>query len=163
VSRYQIARSGALVYVRAEGLANMKNAPLLHAFLMKARDEGVRSVYIDLSATTGMDSTFMGLMVGMSQCFFEVGGRVAIVRPSPQAYKLLKTLGVDEVVTVVPSAEDVPTAEYLNLEGDADLGQRERAELIRQAHQHLAGINDGNRAKFAAFLQALDNDLKKRG
>jgi anti-anti-sigma factor len=160
-NRYRIARSATMVYVRAEGLANMKTAPALHNFLQRARSEGVTSVYIDLSGCTGMDSTFMGLLVGTSQLFSDAGGRLAVVKPNELCLRLLRMLGVDEVVTVVSDVE-VPTAEYVDIEGDGSVDHTTRAALMRKAHQDLASLNDGNKAKFSAFLKALDADLANK-
>jgi anti-sigma B factor antagonist len=160
-TRYRIARSATMVYVRAEGLANMKTAPLLNAFLAQARDEGTRSAYIDLSGCTGMDSTFMGLLVGQAQSFHEAGGRLAVVKPNEQSLRLLRLLGVDEVVTVVAEVE-VPSAEYIDIHGDTAVDQATRTNLIREAHQNLSSLNDENKAKFGAFLSALDADLAKK-
>jgi len=161
LTRYRIARNATMVYVRVEGLANMKSAPLLHAFLAKARDEGTCSSYIDLSGCLGMDSTFMGLLVGNAQAFNEKGGRLAVVKPNDLCLRLLRQLGVDEVVTVVPDVE-VPSAEYIDIAGDTAVDMKARTDLVRQAHQDLASLNDENRAKFGAFLKALDDDLAKK-
>lgn len=160
-SRYRIARNATMVYVRAEGLANMKTAPLLNAFLARARDEGVRSTYIDLSGCTGMDSTFMGLLVGQADSFREAGGRLAVVKPNELCLRLLRMLGVDEVVTVVAEVE-VPSAEYVDIQGDGPVDQATRTDLVREAHLHLSSLNEENKAKFGAFLSALDADLAKK-
>lgn len=160
-THYRIARSASMVFVRVEGLANMKSAPVLHAFLSKARDEGTRSAYIDLSACQGMDSTFMGLLVGQAQAFEEARGRLVVVKPNELCLRLLKQLGVDEVVTVVAEVE-VPSAEYVDIAGDHAVDASARTELVRQAHLSLAALNDENRAKFGAFLKALDDDLAKK-
>ncbi|MEK7415961.1 MAG: STAS domain-containing protein [Planctomycetota bacterium] len=160
-SRYRIARNTTMVYVRAEGLANMKTAPLLHSFLNSARSEGVKSVYIDLSDCAGMDSTFMGLLVGNAQSFTDAGGRLAVVKPNELCLRLLQQLGVDEVVTVVPDVE-VPSAEYVDIDTHTAVDAKSRADLVRQAHVNLASLNDGNKAKFSAFLKALDADLSKK-
>lgn len=160
-TRYRIARSASMVYVRVEGLGNMKSAPVLNALLNEVRGEGTRSAYIDLSACLGMDSTFMGLLVGQAQGFTDKGGRLAVVKPNELCLRLLRQLGVDEVVTVVPDAE-VPSAEYVDISGDSPVDIKARSDLVRQAHQHLASLNDENRAKFSAFLRALDDDLSKK-
>ena len=160
-THFRIARSATMVYVRVEGLGNLKSAPVLHAFLNDAREEGTKSSYIDLSSCQGMDSTFMGLLVGQAQAFADKGGRLAVVKPNEMCLRLLRMLGVDEVVTVVPEAE-VPSAEYVDIAGDAAIDPKARTELIRQAHQNLASLNDENRAKFSAFLKALDDDLSKK-
>lgn len=160
-SRYRIARSATTVFVQPEGMANLRTAPLLHAFLSRARDDGARSVYVDLSVCTGMDSTFMGLLVGQAQSFAESGGRLAVVKPNELCSKLLTTLGVDQVVTVVPAVE-VPTVEFVDMDSTQAISDEERTRLVRKAHQDLAALNEANKAKFAAFLDALDADLAKK-
>lgn len=158
---FRIARSSTMVYVRVEGLGNMKSAPVLHSFLAKARDEGVKSVYVDLSGCAGMDSTFMGLLVGNAQAFTEKGGRLAVVKPNELCLRLLRQLGVDEVVTVVAEVE-VPSAEYVDIDGATAVDIKARTDLVRQAHQNLASLNPENRSKFSSFLKALDDDLAKK-
>lgn len=158
---FRIARSSTMVYVRVEGLGNMKSAPVLHSFLANARDEGVKGVYVDLSDCAGMDSTFMGLLVGNAQAFAEKGGRLAVVKPNELCLRLLRQLGVDEVVTVVSEIE-VPSAEYVDIDGATAVDMKARTELVRQAHQNLASLNPENRSKFSSFLKALDDDLAKK-
>jgi hypothetical protein len=84
-----------------------------------------------------------------------------VVKPNELCLRLLKQLGVDEVVTVVAEA-DVPTAEYHDINADQAVDQKTRTDLVRQAHQNLASLNDENKAKFSAFLAALDADLAKK-
>ena len=93
--------------------------------------------------------------------FADAGGRLAVVKPNELCLRLLKQLGVDEVITVVPLVE-VPSVEYIDLAGDSAVEQAARIELVRQAHQNLSSLNDLNRAKFSAFLTALDEDLNKK-
>jgi anti-anti-sigma factor len=155
---YQIARHETSVYVRAHGLANMKNAPLLDSFLRAELDQGARVACVDLSACAGMDSTFMGTLVGYAQEYAAVGGRLVIVRPGDANLRLLMLLGVHEIVAVLPACSD-PGLQFVELVAQHALGARERMEVVRRAHQSLIALSEANRQRFGAFLAALDADL----
>lgn len=157
---YHVARSGEVVFVRSSGLANMKNAPMLDAFLNTEVDQGARTVCVDLSSCTGMDSTFMGLLVGFARQLELQKGRLVIVNPSPANLKLLQMLGVTMVVTVLEN-EPAPEVEFVTLASDPLMSPLQRMELIQKAHQNLVKLTDTNQQKFAAFLAALQKDLDK--
>jgi anti-anti-sigma factor len=161
-SNYLVARHGHVVYVRAVGLANMKNAPVLDAFLGAEVTEQVHTVCIDLSACTGMDSTFMGLLVGSLQRIRPSGGKLVVVNPTESNLKLLQMLGVADVLPVLEGCE-LPVLEFVSLSGSPNLSPVQRMELVKRAHQNLIALNEANKAKFATFLQALEADLAKLG
>lgn len=158
---FHVASSNDTIYVRAIGICSMKNAPVLDAFLARSRDDGARTICIDLSEVTGMDSTFMGLMVGHSHDYTEIGGRLVVVRPSDKSLALLQLLGLTEILPVLVCSE-CPAATFIPLTDDPGFSQAQRADLIRRAHQSLAGLNEANRTKFEPFLKALEQNLAKR-
>lgn len=157
---FHVARDGASLYVRAVGLANMKNAPMLDAFFhAEIVDQG--TVCVDLSGCSGMDSTFMGLLVGTSATLKTKAGRLVVVNPSEICVKLLDMLGISEVLPVV-GACTAPQLEFIELgAGGVAIGMLQRMEMIRRAHQALIGVNEANHAKFTAFMTALEADLAK--
>lgn len=158
---YLVARLGKTVFVRSVGLANMKNAPMLDSFLREELARGASLVCVDLSTCSGMDSTFMGLLVGFSQELVRVDGRLVVVNPTAQNLKLLDMLGVSEVLAVVMQA-DSAELEFVVIPASPAVSPLQRLEIIRRAHQHLADLNTSNEAKFTAFIQALEGDLRKR-
>ena len=160
VSSYQVARLGSTVFVRSVGLANMKNAPMLDSFLREVIRQGVLLVCVDLSSCSGMDSTFMGLLVGFSQELSEVKGRLVVVNPTEQNQRLLDMLGVSEVLPVV--AHSSPgELEFVVIPASPLVSPIQRLEIIQRAHQHLIELNQTNVKKFSAFLEMLEVDLEK--
>lgn len=155
---YRAARAGSTVYVRVVGLAGMRNAPVLDAFLESGRGQQVATVCIDLSDCLGMDSTFMGTIVGHAQALAEAHARLVIVRPGDKNRHLLAMLGVTEVVAVVDAGEP-PAVAFQELDESQSVGTVERMELIQQAHQRLAALSEANAQKFSPFLKALEADL----
>ena len=159
-SSYQVARLGSTVFVRSVGLANMKNAPMLDSFLREVIRHGALLVCVDLSSCSGMDSTFMGLLVGFSQELSEVKGRLVVVNPTEQNQRLLDMLGVSEVLPVV--AQSSPTElEFVVIPASPMVSPLQRLEIIQRAHQHLVELNQTNVTKFSAFLEMLEVDLEK--
>jgi anti-sigma B factor antagonist len=157
---FQVARSGTTVFVRSSGLANMKNAPTLEAFLNTAIEQGATTACIDLNGCTGMDSTFMGLLVGTHKLLSEHAGRLVVVNPGPSNLRLLVMLGVTLVVPVIES-EPAPEVEFVVLNSEPQMGTVQRMELVLRAHQNLVKLSETNIGKFSAFLAALDRDLAK--
>ena len=157
---FHVARSGTTVFIRSSGLANMKNAPMLEFFLTTAIEQGATTACIDLSACTGMDSTFMGLLVGTHKLLTEQKGRLVVVNPGVANLRLLEMLGVTVVVPVVEK-QAPPDAEFVVMTSEPQMGPVQRMELVQRAHQNLVKLSDANVAKFSAFLAALDKDLAK--
>ncbi len=161
---YQVARSGSDIYVRVVGPASMKNVPVLDAFLRAEVEAGARRVCIDLKACGGMDSTFMGTMVGCHKRLMEVtgdgAGSLVIVNPGPSNRKLLDMLGLSSVLPVIASQVQ-PEMALVDLVAGESMSPMARAELIRNAHEHLVALSESNRAKFGAFLESLKADLKR--
>jgi len=157
---FHVARSGTTVFVRSSGLANMKNAPMLEFFLTTAIEQGATTACIDLGACTGMDSTFMGLLVGTHKLLSEHKGRLVVVNPGTANLRLLEMLGVTMVVPVVEH-QAAPDAEFVVMTSEPQMGPVQRMELVQRAHQNLVKLSEANVSKFSAFLTALDKDLAK--
>jgi anti-sigma B factor antagonist len=158
---FQVARADGVVYVRAVGQANMRTAPLLDVFLQETLSQPVQLVCIDLSVCTGMDSTFMGLLVGTSQSLGQRRARLVIVNPSAHNLRVLQMLGVETVVPVIERCLPVD-GDFCVLSGPAAVSPAQRLELVHRAHLHLSAVSEANRSAFAPFLSALQADLRRR-
>lgn len=157
---YEVARDGSTVIIRALGLSSMKNAPVLDAFLGDVLHQKILMICVDLSGCAGMDSTFMGILVGRSHQCIEQGGRLVIVNPTANSQRLMAMLGLDVVIPVI-ECEQKPELKFINLDAYAAISPRIRLELIKRAHEDLAALSESNQGKFAAFLVALERDLNK--
>ena len=160
-SGFRVARDEGTLYVQASGLANMKNAPLLDALFQSETGLDLHMVCVDLAQCTGMDSTFMGLLVGTSSTMKANGHRLVVLNPSELCTKLLDMLGVSEVVPVLAHVH-APEVTFVDLgEASVPVGAIQRMEVIRRAHHALASVNEANHAQFAGFITALEADLAR--
>ena len=79
----QVARGGGVVVIHVVGSGNMVIAPVLNEFIEKERQAGFKRYIFDLSQCRGLDSTFMGCMVGLSNALTkDHGGRGQMEEPA---------------------------------------------------------------------------------
>lgn len=157
---YRVAILGERVYVRVDGLGSMKNAQTLRSFGDKMVQEGFQSFLLDLEGCTGMDSTFMGTIMGLALA--TAGGAapgVVILNAAPSLISSLDTLGVSKFVRINPDIELPQDLDLRDL-GRHDLPPRERMIMIQQMHRHLLECQEANRERFGRFLEALERDLE---
>jgi anti-anti-sigma factor len=140
----------------------MKNAPMLDVFLQEEIRLQATTACVDLSACTGMDSTFMGVMVGCSQQLVKSGGRLIIVNPTEHNLRLLHMLGVSAVLPVLATLRPQTKGSNSSICRPPRRSRPlQRAELVKRAHQNLVALTESNHAKFTPFLTALEADLAR--
>ena len=115
----------------------------------------VRTVMLDLSKCTGLDSTFMGLMVTLA---IQSKKRFAllVVNANQQHHALLDGIGVMRVWRYVDTA--VPEMNWTNLadvvSGSVVLDSATR-ELIVAAHKTLMAVDERNIPKFKDVVELM--------
>jgi anti-sigma B factor antagonist len=164
---FEVARSDAAVYIRIHGLGSMKNASTLEVFTDQAIDDGARQFVIDFAACDGVDSTFMGLLLTISNRLREVdpnGGEGApgcvLVNVDDHARKQLSSVGVDAFVLIRDKSARLPRKLRLTELPQANTSDRDRLKLMLRAHRELVAADERNRAKFGPFLDAIVAELE---
>lgn len=153
----KVARAGLAVLMRVSGLGNMSISLALGDFTSSSLQAGYRHFALDLADCTGMDSTFMGTIAGMSSQIKSRAGWMCLLNISGYNRKLLETVGVWKLVQVKENFSIAPVeTECLLPGGDPD----RRLEHIRQAHEKLVAIDERNRERFGKFLAALEEEME---
>lgn len=152
--------------VRVRGRGSFKVSSNLKTFLEHAVSEkGVHDVQIDLRECVGMDSTFMGVLAGISGRLTHQGVQFLLVNLDKKNLQLLQTLGIDKVLKYQTIEETVACA--CNGAGDSvDLSvpvedQLVTAETMLTAHQTLSDLNDENVDRFKNVISFLERDVRK--
>ena len=167
--RLMVMVRGRVALVRVIGRGSFKVSTTLKDFAAAAIEQGAARVVLDMSACAGMDSTFMGVLAGLSMRLQKVAeGRVVLVNLSLKTRNLLGTLGLDLLVEP-HMAEDVP-AEYAALlledaglqtaAAPADDRFRTAATML-EAHENLVKISPDNLPKFKDVLEYLREDVRR--
>jgi anti-sigma B factor antagonist len=97
VADFQVDTSGETAVLRISGEVDISTAPQLRERL---RQLDSRSVVVDLSAMTFIDSTGLGVLVGAFKRLREGGGDLVLRAPTRSTRKVLELTGLSQVVTV---------------------------------------------------------------
>jgi len=154
-----VARTEDTVILRPGGLANMRLAMGMMDFTAEMLRSGYKQFVFDLGSCKGLDSTFMGAMVGLAAASQEHGGATTVVNASTDNMELLEIVGADKFLRLRGEykMEEIETE---RLEATSPSPER-RLELVKKAHENLVEIDKRNAARFGAFLRQLSSELAK--
>jgi anti-sigma B factor antagonist len=91
--------------VAIEGELDLARAPSLKWALIDALEAGRNQLVVDLSPTTFMDSTGLGVFVGVNRTL-AAEARLAIVCPHPNLLKIFELSGMDGAFAIFPTLEE---------------------------------------------------------
>lgn len=165
----RVARNGERVVVCIVGRGSFNMAAPLKTFLADCieKDPAVHLLF-DMQACETMDSTFMGVVAGVSLKIRRQGaGEVTIVNLNPKTYALLNTLGVCRLLAAF-EADSTPadlaqiaeqTTDFIDLAGPrAD--RLTNVETMLNAHRDLVRADPENRERFNDVIDYLSKDVE---
>ncbi len=90
--------------ISIEGELDLSTAPRLKWTLLDALGAGHSQLVLDLSSTTFMDSTALGVLVAVKRGL-EAGERLAIVCPESDVLQIFEFAGMDGAFTIFPALD----------------------------------------------------------
>jgi anti-sigma B factor antagonist len=91
--------------VSVEGDLDLSTAPRLKWMLVDALEQGHRRLVVDLSATTFMDSTALGVLVAVWRRLAS-GERLTIVCTKPDVLKIFEYAGMDAAFAIFSTLDE---------------------------------------------------------
>ena len=91
--------------VAVEGELDLARAPSLKWALIDALEAGRNQLVVDLSPTTFMDSTGLGVLVGVNRSL-TAEARLAIACPRASLLKIFELSGMDGAFAIFPALEE---------------------------------------------------------
>jgi anti-anti-sigma regulatory factor len=166
MSKILVARNGDLGFVKVIGRGSFQNSGCLKAFYQQLLKEGVSGFVVDLDACTYLDSTFLGILLGLGLKLKEGGnGILHIVNANPRNLELLRNLGLDRLIQIEGGAgngsDRVNGVEEGHMEEiSCPVPTRaEAAPTILEAHENLMEFDARNVPKFKDVVEFLREDL----
>jgi hypothetical protein len=104
-----------------------------------------------------MDSTFLGILVGLTGKL----DRIELLNPCERVTDLLENLGVLDLMSVGQGAN--PFDDRLEAAGSTKADKRALTEASLEAHKLLMEVNPDNVPKFKDVAQFLEEDLERKG
>ena len=106
MSKILVARSADLGFIKVVGRGSFQNSGCLKAFYQQLLKEGVSRFVVDLDACTYLDSTFLGILLGLGLKLKEAGnGLLHILNANPRNMELLRNLGLDRLINIQGSGD----------------------------------------------------------
>ena len=145
------------VYCRVVGLGNMNNCAAFQSYSQQMRDRGYREFILDFSSCDGLDSTFLGILLGIALGDRTTPAHVVVVNASDGVRRLLGEVGIDRLLEVCPERGALPEIPLQRLQEEQR--ERDRIQMILRAHEDLCAVDSANHQRFGQFLAALKKEL----
>jgi anti-sigma B factor antagonist len=101
--------------IAVKGEIDLFTAPEFKQRVSAPIDAGRSNIVVDLSSTTFIDSSSLGVLIGAHRRLKLRGGSLIVVCDNEAIVKTFRITGLDGVFTLVPSLDDA-------LDGDAAVG-----------------------------------------
>ena len=151
----QVAVVDAVACVKIAGPANFALVVDFKTVVATSCEQGGRVLLLDLTDCVNMDSTFLGILMSMTNRL----DRIELLNPTDRIIDLLDSLGVMEFLTV--DTGENPFDAKLQEAESTNADKRALTEASLEAHKLLMEINPNNVPKFKDVAQFLEEDLSK--
>ncbi len=98
--------SEGVVVIALSGEVDLYTAPEFKQQLIDAVAEGARHVVVDLTGTTFIDSTTLGVLVGGVRRLHEKDGDLSLVCSDRNIGKIFEITGLDKIFPITASREE---------------------------------------------------------
>lgn len=155
-------------WIRCEGKGSFLTSPALKDFAESRIGSGERCLVVDLGACTGMDSTFMGTLAGLSTRLSAQGGKVQVAGVNERNRRSLEDLGLDFLLEIDPPAATwQPDLEAIReklspAQTGGSMAMNERARHVLDAHKVLSSTSQENAKKFAGVVSLLEAEVASK-
>lgn len=159
----QAAFADDILFVRVIGRGSFKVAAPMKQFIFDScSTHSVNTIVLDLAECIGMDSTFMGVLAGLSGRLKKNNKKLELINLSKKNANLLATLGVDQVLAFYSHSHghNVPEPETESLPMD-QATKKQMAETALQAHRNLTQISEENKPRFKRVIELLKEDVDR--
>lgn len=163
---FLVAVWGTKILIQVKGNATLNNSLFFRDFVENMLKEGFQEFIIDLALCKGMDSTFMGVLVGLTKEVknsTHTGGtfpQVMLINLKEYHQKLLDNLGISQVLAIHKSPIALPSIPMKTIpEKQYDL--QTRVAFIQEAHRSLVSLQSKYQKQFEEFLATLEQEVQR--
>ncbi len=154
---YQFYAEDDHVFIKVSGRAYLHNCISLKQFLHAQITAGGRHFAIDFNQCSSMDSTFLGLLVGVVLELLKADppGSMTLLQLGERNLDVVRNLGVHRLVSVDSGDSKMNFSNAKEVTTNAGDDQVDEA-LIRDAHLRLSELNENNARLFQDVVSFLE-------
>ncbi|MCD6288219.1 MAG: STAS domain-containing protein [Candidatus Hydrogenedentes bacterium] len=132
------------------------------AFLDKLFEErDFKNVLIDLTETTGIDSTNIGLLAKIARFTMDnFGQKPTIISTNDDINRILDSVGFDQVFVILHEPHNFD--QELEELPEMTVPDKELARLILDAHKALIELNEKNKNMFKNVVDVMEQSLRDK-
>ena len=159
-STYKVCATNDEVYVQIKNKASYLNCAPLRSFLNEMVDEGNKVFVIDFQNCSSMDSTFLGILVGLALQLRKSsgGGGLTLLNLVGRNRETVENLGIHKIAIV--SSEFVSNSSELEVLKMKNSSDKACPELIYKAHKTLLDLNEKNSKIFKDVVNFLEQKVE---
>lgn len=149
------------LFIRCEGRCTMGICPTLKTAIADCTKRPYEHVYLDLSDTEFIDSTFTGFLLALRPGRSNPNApQVHLVAPSPNVMRTLETM---QVLRVLDTVDALPIGDFAwKPLTSQPLDPAKAGEIIIDAHEKLIEADERNREKFGRVVETFREDHQRR-
>lgn len=158
---YTASVDGA-TWIKVAGRGTFQNSHQIKKFLLEKIESGCPHIIIDLSECAGMDSTFMGIITGLSIKMHGSGhDPVTLINVTAHNLRLLETLGLDKFMTIKEKIDAGSSLKWEPLPFDASDKFTITKHMV-DAHEELLETGGIAKEQFKNVHKLLKEDLERQ-
>ncbi|MBI4663482.1 MAG: STAS domain-containing protein [Verrucomicrobia bacterium] len=165
-SNLLVAVTDRVAFLKIVGRANVASSVPFKTLAADLRSSGFHNFVVDLGACSTMDSTFLGVLVGVVLNSVEPPAATGafclqLLNPNQRVADLLDNLGVVHLFTITSGGNPAEATLEPSPASEVAASREEISKTCLEAHQLLMAVNPENIPKFKDVAQFLAEDLKK--
>lgn len=152
---YRVHVTPDRAFIKVLNKASYLNCEPLRRFFEEQNKKGQKRYIIDFENCSSMDSTFLGILVGVALGIRKSadGGSISLLNLRGRNLETVCNLGIHQIAEV--SSEEI--RDEIQLETLANSSQSHaKSETIYKAHKALMNLNEKNRKVFSDVVSYLD-------
>jgi anti-sigma B factor antagonist len=160
------ANLATVVWIRIDAKGSFEISAQLRDFVTRKIELGKTRFVLDLDRSPGMDSTFMGTLLGISkEVSSKPEGLLDVVNANARNVQLLKNLGLTSMLSLDEKGERWNEERrqvgcILAPCDESPQSKRATAHIMLEAHEALADAQPENAARFEDVIHFLKADLQ---
>ena len=164
VNEVHVGKRENVVLFRIIGKGDFQNAHGIKQYCRKLFEQEAVDIIFDLKQCIGMDSTFMGMLMGVNVMIQQrsENRRITLINVCGKNIYQLQMLGLSHILDIEydessNESNDIATNPiHMIAESRFDMKR-----TMLDAHRELAKIKHENKQEFRDIIAFLENDLKK--
>ncbi len=153
-----IASNDGVYSIKVNGRATFECAPPLRSLAKELENVVFKKIDVDLSACTGMDSTFMGILAMLGLRAKKIDAVMTIFNAGDLNKSLLFGLGLKKLFTFSEGEISLDPQGGTSQDGADRIAS---ARTVLEAHKTLMDVDEENVRKFEKVVDFVQKDLDR--